>query len=348
MRITHLIAGATTATMLAACSATTTAGDYTPPGTPTTSPRPSTVTVLVHDSFALPDDVIADFEASSGIDLEFTMLDGAGTLVNHIILTAGSPTGDVVYGIDNTFASRAIEADVFEQYVAPSANPEDTAGGVLTAIDFSDVCFNVALDQIGSDAPQTFDDLIAPGIPSLVSVPNPTQSSPGLAFLLATYAVYGDGWRDYWMALRDGGVNIAASWSDAYFVDFAAPQYGGDFPIVLSYASSPPSEVINGEPTTAALLDTCFRQVEYAGVLKGAHNPQASRQVVEWLLSDEVQSSVPESMYVYPISDTATLPAEWVKHAPLAENPVMLPIEVIGAERERLLREWSELMRGHM
>ncbi len=330
--------------LLAACSASggTETATAASPSSPSSSGGP--VTVLTHDSFALPDDLVARFEESSGIDVTFEPVGDAGTLVNQLALTAGTPLGDAVYGIDNTFASRAVASGALADYVVPGAT--DSVAGQLTAIDYSDVCFNIDLAAFDADltAPTTFDDLIKPEYADRVAVSNPTTSSPGLALLLATYATYGDGWKDYWRTLRDNGLKVNAGWSDTYYVDFSAPNYGGDYPIVLSYASSPPSEVIDGQPTTAALLDTCFRQVEYAGVLAGASNPEAAQRVIDWMLSDDVQSALPENMYVYPVSRTATIPSAWEEFAPLAENPVTLSPEEIDALRDPLLREWTQII----
>ncbi|NTV38394.1 MAG: thiamine ABC transporter substrate-binding protein [Demequinaceae bacterium] len=309
------------------------------------SPTGDSVTVIVHDSFALPDDLITEFEARTGIHVTFSPVGDAGALVNQIALTAGAPLGDAVYGIDNTFASRAVESGALTDYVSPGAT--DSVSGQLTAIDYSDVCFNIDLEafpQGGTPAPVTFDDLTTPPYKGMISVPNPTTSSPGLAFLLATYATYGDGWKDYWRSLRDNGLKVTSGWSDTYFVDFSAPNYGGAYPIVLSYASSPPSEVIDGVPTTAALLDTCFRQVEYAGILKGAAHPEAAQVVVDWMLSDAVQSALPENMYVYPVSPAATIPADWEIFAPLSDQPIILDPATIDSERDSLLREWTSIV----
>lgn len=345
MKISIAVVATTTIFALSACA--TGSGDidaHTPTAEVAGHPASGSVTVLTHDSFALPEDVIADFEESSGIAVTFEPVGDAGTLVNQLALTAGAPLGDAVYGIDNTFASRAVASGALTDYVAPGAL--DEIAGKLTAIDYSDVCFNVDLAAFDDShpAPASFDDLAKSAYAGQISVPNPTTSSPGLALLLATYATYGEGWKDYWRALRDNDLKVTASWSDTYYVDFSAPNYGGDYPIVLSYASSPPSEVVDGEPTTAALLDTCFRQAEYAGVLEGAAHPEAARAVVNWLMSDSVQESLPNSMYVYPVSPTAKVPADWERYAPLSEDPVVLSPTEIDAHRDELLREWVEIV----
>lgn len=332
---------------LAACSdgsADAPAVTHTASSPSAAAPAGGTVTVLTHDSFSLPDEVVAAFTERTGIEVVFEPVGDAGTLVNQLALTAGAPLGDAVYGVDNTFASRAVASGALDDYVSPAA--ADSFGSQLTAIDYSDVCFNIDLAAFdaANPAPTSFDDLLAPSYQGKVSVPNPTTSSPGLALLLATYATYGDAWPDYWRGLRDNGVRITSGWSDTYFVDFSAPNYNGDFPIVLSYASSPPSEVIEGTPTTAALLDTCFRQVEYAGVLDGAQNPEAARAVIDWMVSDDVQAALPGSMYVYPMSTTASIPAEWLEYAPLADEPITLSPDEIDAVRDELLREWTSIV----
>ena len=334
---------------VAACS--TTAEPSTSPSTPTTSSAmPTQVTVVTHDSFAVPDDVLAAFEAESGLEVTFVAPGDAGTLVNQLVLTKDAPLGDVVYGVDNTFASRALAEGVFADYTSDAPAAADATGyaiegsQALTAIDFSDVCLNIDLAAFDGDvpAPQTFDDLLDPAYNGMVSVTNPATSSPGLAFLLATIAAKGDAWPQYWAALNDNGLRVTASWSDTYYTDFSAPNYGGDYPIVLSYASSPPFEVIDGEPTTAALLDTCFRQVEYAGVLQGAQNPEGAQKVVDWMLSDDFQASVAENMYVYPVSSAVTVPAEWEQYAPLADDSWTIDPATIDAKRDEWIQTWTD------
>jgi len=312
------------------------------------------VTVVTHDSFYVPDELLASFEEESGLSLTFVAPGDAGALVNQLILTKDAPLGDVVFGVDNTFASRALAEGVFADYESAAPAAANAAAyaipgsSALTAIDYSDVCLNYDLgwfEESGLDVPASLGDLSDPQYNGLLSVTNPATSSPGLAFLLATVAEFGeDGWEDYWRALAENEVRVTASWSDTYFTDFSVPNYGGDYPIVLSYASSPPSEVIDGEPTSAALLNTCFRQVEYAGVLEGAANPAGGQAVIDWLLSDEVQASVPANMYVYPVSSSVDVPAEWAEYAPLSDDPRTLDPEAITAGRDEWIEAWTSIV----
>lgn len=319
----------------------------------------TTVTLVTHDSFALSDGLLEQFTAETGVDVEVVQPGDAGTLVNQLVLTKDAPLGDAVFGIDNSFASRAIEEGVVAPYASTGDAAADAAGfavegddqGALTAVDFGDVCLNVdhawfAKEKLAE--PTTLDDLTKPEYADLLVVPNAVTSSPGFAFLLATIGAKPDGWQDYWQALADNGVKVADGWSDAYFTDFSGGGGDGPRPIVLSYASSPPSTVPEGgtEPTTGALLDTCFRQVEYAGVLTGAQNPAGAQALVDFLLSDEVQADIPGSMYMYPVSATVDLPAEWEQWAPLSERPFVVAPDQIAANRDAWLEDWSTTVIG--
>ncbi|MDE0572299.1 thiamine ABC transporter substrate-binding protein [Demequina sp. B12] len=364
MRImrTAAFAAATIATVtLAACTSDADA-EPTNSATPTTSPTTSaqgfagqSVTLVTHDSFNVPEEVLASFEEETGLTVEFAAPGDAGSLVNQLILTKDAPLGDVVFGVDNTFASRAVAEGVFADYTSsvPAAADADQyavpGSEGLTAIDYSDVCLNYDLATFAGDDPALPSDLGAltgADYADMLSVSNPATSSPGLAFLLATIAEFGDEWETYWQDLADNGLRVTASWSDTYYTDFAAPNYGGDYPIVLSYASSPPFEVVDSEPTTAAMLNTCFRQVEYAGVLEGAENPEAAQAVIDWMLSDEFQAAIPENMYVYPVSQQVEIPAEWAEYAPLSDAPLTLDPQEISDNRDEWIDTWTSILLG--
>jgi thiamine transport system substrate-binding protein len=329
-------------------------GDQTGSETGQTSPSETTVKLVTHGSFALSEDVLAAFSEQTGLTLEVLPADDAGAMVNQLILTKEAPLGDAVFGIDNTFASRAVTEGILEPYISPAGGPEqaDYAEGLgdqLTAIDFSDVCVNVDLRVIASGADLSLDDLLDPAYKDQLVVENPATSSPGLAFLLATIAAQGeDGYLDYWRALKNNGVKIVSGWNEAYYDEFSGPSSAGERPLAVSYASSPPSEIPQGatEPATAAALDTCFRQVEYAGVLKGAANPEGARQLVDFLLSDAVQSDIPGQMWVYPVRSQVALPDDWARWAPLADTQWWVPPAEIAAGRERWLAEFNDQILG--
>jgi thiamine transport system substrate-binding protein len=225
---------------------------------------------------------------------------------------------------------------------------EGNAGEYLSPIDYGDVCINIDdpwFEKAGLTPPKSFDDLVKPAYKDLMVAPGATSSSPGLAFLLATIGTYGDGWKDYWQELVDNGVKIDAGWEDAYTVDFTAGGGGGDRPIVVSYSSSPPFTIPEGadKPTTSALLDTCFRQVEYAGVLDGADNPKGAQEFIDFMHDKQFQAALPDNMYVYPVDTSVALPEGWKEWAPTSPDPVQVAPAEITEHRTEWLRDWRDI-----
>lgn len=331
-------------TALAGCSAV---GSEPAPGA-------RTVQLLTHDSFAMDEQVVADFEASSGITLDVRALGDAGALTNQLALTVDDPLGDVAYGVDSTFATRALDAGVFAPVPVDAPGTERYAvddTGRLHPVDVGDVCVNAdpaALAARGVPEPRGLADLAGPAYRDLLVVEDPATSSPGLAFLLATVEEFGeDGWPDFWRRLRDNGVQVVSGWEEAYTREFSGSSGAGPRPLVVSYASSPAAEVgEDGAPRTRALLDTCYRQVEHAGVLAGSDAGDDARAVVEFLLSEPFQAQVPEQMYVYPARDGVALPASWAVAAPLPADPAELPPAAVQANRERWVEQWRDLVLG--
>jgi thiamine transport system substrate-binding protein len=313
------------------------------------------VVLVTHDSFSLPKKLKSEFEKESGYRLVIRQSGDAGALTNKLVLTKDDPTGDVAFGVDNTFSSRALKAGVFADYT-PARRPAGVdafdlpgdAGKRLTPVDDGNVCVNVDTTWFAAHhlaPPASLDDLVQPVYKGLFVTPGATTSSPGLAFLLATVARYGDaGWPAYWKKLLTNGTKVDDGWEDAYTVDFTQGGGKGSRPIVLSYDSSPAFTVAGGKSTTKALLDTCFRQVEYAGVLAGAKNPKGAQAFVDFLLAPDAQAALPDAMYVFPVASGTPLPADWSRFAQQPTKPWSVSPEAIDAHRDTWLRTWSDLV----
>ncbi|MDI6910644.1 thiamine ABC transporter substrate-binding protein [Nocardioides sp.] len=356
MRPIHALAPLVPLVALAlAATGCSTIGDGSSDGEPSAGPggTPTRVVLVTHESFVLPKPLIRQFEQQSGYDLVVRASGDAGILTNKLVLTKGDPLGDVAFGVDNTFASRALDEGVFAAYDAPLPDgaeqyrlPGDDEHD-LTPIDNASVCVNVDDTWFAAHhlaPPKTLDDLADPQYQDLFVTPGAATSSPGMAFLLTTIAAYGeDGWQDYWARLMDNGAKLTAGWSDAYEVDFTQGGGQGDRPIVLSYDSSPAFTVSDGKSSTSALLDTCFRQVEYAGVLAGAANPDGAEELVDFLLGPDVQSALPDSMYVFPVDASVQLPAQWARFAQQPSEPYEVDPASISEHRDDWLREWSDV-----
>lgn len=356
-RSSLLVAGSTVAALLLVACSGSAAPETAAPDTAGPD-APSTVRLLAHDSFAISDALIDDLREETGISLEIISGADAGTMVAGAVLAAGNPTADVMFGIDNTLLSRALEAGVFEAYSSPEltsllpALQGDTGDGLVTPIDYGDVCVNIhdaALADAGVPRPSSLDDLIDPTYRDMLVVEDPATSSPGLAFLLATIDRYGDEWPQYWAALRDNGVSVSSSWTDAYYGEFSGGGEGTR-PLVVSYATSPPAEIVYAEepkpeaPSTSVLTDGCYRQVEYAGVLAGAANPDGARTVIDWLLSEPVQADVPLAMFVFPARAGVPLPQVFTDFAATVDEPLSLPAEEVSASLPQWLADWGTVM----
>ncbi len=316
------------------------------------SDEASSITLITHDSFAISPETLEAFTAETGIVVEQLASGDAGQMVSEAILTAGNPIGDVMFGIDNTFLQRGLDAGIFTSYESPNlVNVPDEfqldPTHQVTPVDYGDVCANYWISELDGPAPTSLDDLIDPAYSGQFVTPNPETSSPGLAFLLATIAKYGDGWEDYWTSLRTNDVAITAGWDDAYYGEFIAG--GGTRPIVTSYASSPPAEVLFADPPvdtapTGVLLDSCFRQIEFAGVLDGSENTDEAQQLIDFMLTPTFQEDVPLNMFVFPVHEGAQLPPEFVEHAQIAENPLTIDPATIEANRNAWTERWVELV----
>ncbi len=366
-RTTLLLLGALalfSVTFLAGCQPVTNfpPPQATPQQAPATAPsEPVTLVLASHDSFSASEEVIAQFETANNVKLQFLALGDAGEALNKVILSKGAPLADVFFGVDNTFLSRALEADIFEPYPSPlleqipdelELDPEHR----LLPVDFGFV--NINADRIwfqeqGIPLPETLEDLTKPIYKDLFVVENPATSSPGLAFLITTVGHFGEeGYLDYWEALRENGVLVTDGWSEAYFEHFTVGSGGsGDRPLVVSYSTSPPADVLfaqdgRTEPASVNINppNGTFRQIEFVGVLKGTKQPELARKLVDFMLDRTFQEDIPLQMFVYPANVNATLPELFVKFAEAPADPVDVPPEAIEANRERWIQAWTDVM----
>ncbi len=320
----------------------------------------TTLTVVTHDSFAYSEDVMAQFEAETGITVQVLRSGDAGTMVNQSILSKDNPLGDVMYGVDNTFLSRALDNDLFVPYESPllasipdefKLDPENR----VTPIDYGDVCLNYDVAYFKDNnlaLPTSLEDLTKPAYDGLLVVENPAISSPGLAFLLATISHFGETgaytYLDYWADLVKNDAYVSDNWSDAYYAQFSGAS-DGTRPLVVSYASSPPAEVYFADPPTDTAPtgsivadDTCFRQIEFAGILKGTQHEEAAHKFIDFLLSTKFQEDMPLQMFVFPVNPDAKLPDLFTQFASIPEHPVTTDIATIDANREQWIQAWTE------
>jgi len=319
---------------------------------------PTELTVMTHDSFAISEEVVQAFEQANNVHVTFLASGDTGAALNKAILTKDAPLADVFYGVDNTFLARALEADIFETYQSsvleniPAAFKLDTSNR-LSPVDYGDVCINydkAYFEENNLQVPTTLEDLLRSEYNGLLAVENPATSSPGLAFLFATVAHFGDpGYLDYWATLRENGLVVVNDWETAYYTNFSASSGQGPQPMVVSYGSSPPAEVIFAESPldnapTASIIgpDTCFRQIEFVGILKGTEQRALAEKFVDFMLSQQFQEDMPLQMFVFPVNPDATLPDEFVNYAQIPDKPAQLDPAIIAANRDQWIQAWTD------
>jgi thiamine transport system substrate-binding protein len=316
-----------------------------------------TLRLLTHSSFDVSEEVLAGFTEATGIEVEVLATGDAGSVVNQAILTRDDPQGDLLFGVDTTFLSRALDEDLFVPYRSPELDrvrddlrpPDDR----VTPVDTGEVCLNYDVAWFeGSELapPASLDDLADPDYAGLTVALNPATSSPGLAFLLATVQEFGEpGWLQYWTELRDNDVLVTDGWSEGYYDHFSGSGQGGDRPIVVSYASSPAAEVLFADPPTdtaptGVVEASCFRQVEYVGILDGTPHEEEAQQLVDFLLSVEFQEDIPLTMFVYPVVEDAELPDVFVAHAEPIADPYRVDPLTVGDDREVFIADWTDVV----
>ena len=309
-----------------------------PTANTSTDATPNEVTLLAYDAFTPKDGIFDAFTTATGAKVKVVTSGDTGTLISKAILTAGNPEGDVLWGIDNTLLSRAQKAELLTSY---------------EPVDYGDICVNYDEQWFTSRniaPPTSLEDLALPTYKNLLTVQDPVASSPGLGFLLGTIAHFGaDNWQAYWKSLKANGVHIAADWTTAYTIDFSGSSGKGKYPLVVSYGSSPPAEVLYAEkpidtPPTAVIESTCFRQTEYVGALRGTRNPNNAKKLISYLLDILFQESMPLSLFVFPINKKATLPDLFTKFAVAPKNPLTLDPADIEKNRDSWLSSWRDII----
>ena len=317
-------------------------------------PAGTTVTLLTHDSFDVSEEVLEAFTDETGVEVSVVPLGDAGTALNQAILTRDAPQGDLLFGVDNSFLSRALDEELFVAHDSPALAEVDERFvldpelGALP-VTYGDVCLNHDVEWFAErdlEVPTDLADLTDPAYEGLLAVQNPATSSPGLSFLLATIDRFGeDGYLDFWSDLVDNDVVVTDGWSEAYYDEFSGTG-GGDRPLVVSYASSPPAEVFFADPQpdeapTGVIEASCFRQVEFVGILEGAENPAGARLLVDFMLGQRFQEDLPLTMFVFPVNTEAALPEVFEEHAVVPDEPLEIDPAAIGENREAWIEAWT-------
>ena len=316
--------------------------------------------IMTHDSFDISEDVIREFELANDATVVILKAGDAGEVLVRAILEKGNPSADLLYGIDNTFLGRALDEGIFDTYEpdlldkVPARFILDDTNHVIS-IDYGYVNLNydkAFLEAAGMTPPTSLEELTRPEWKGKLVVENPATSSPGLAFLIATVAYFGEDddydYLDFWRDMKANDVLVKDGWSDAYYTDFS--MYGGDRPLVVSYATSPAAEFFFSEtpltepPTGNILIDKAtFLQIEGIGILKGANSKTLAKKFIDFALGTRFQEDFPDKMFVYPVNSDAVTP-DFFRFAEVPAQPAGITSAEIGEKREGWIDAWVAMV----
>ncbi len=292
-------------------------------------------------------EIVPIFEQKYGVKVNLVLIGDAGEVLNRLILEKDNPQADVVVGIDNSYLAKAIDAGILEPYRPANADviPDWIIEKFdptfhLTPYDYGFIAINYRKDMV-QNPPASLEDLTKPEWKGKLIIEDPRTSSPGMAFLLWTIAVYGDDWLNYWEKLKENDVQIVEGWSAAWNA-FTK----GEYPLVLSYATSPAATVYYDNNTNigaVAFKEGNYLQIEGAGIVKGAKHPELAKKFIEFLISEEAQEKLPLNQWMYPVNKNVQTP-EVFKYAVKIDKPVTVDPKEIENNYDLWLKQWTALM----
>ncbi len=311
-------------------------------------PADNRLVIYTYDSFpaGLEEHIRSTLEAE-GVTSEMLRFEDSGGVMAQILLEKDNPQADVVIGLDNTYLARAIEEDLFQTYKPVGlalaherllVDPEYR----LIPFDYGSITFNYDSELL-PNPPESWEELLDPAYRDKIIVMNPTTASPGRNFLLFTIAEFGeDGYLDFWEELKPNILTVTAGWSEGYGL-----YTQGEAPIVLSYDTSPAYH-LHFEDTdrykNLIFNGRAYAQVEVAGMLKGAENPDAAKRCMDVIVSKEFQDLVPLNNIMYPVHPEAELPKAFIE-AESATEIVNMDERKVAEKLDEWLAAWEELMR---
>ena len=322
--------------------------------------------ILTYDITALSEELTDEFTNQTGIAVEMIKVDDAGGILDQMMLTKNAQQADLMIGLDNTYLPTAIANCLLQANEATPENISDSAsafyeGPLAVPFDQGDVCLNYdedALEEANMSVPTHLSNLTQEEWKGKVAFPSPVTSSPGRAFLVASMDYFsqdesGDAMA-WWSDMIDNDAIITTGWTEAYETHYTGG-YGiwneghiGDAWLTVSYCHSPGVEAFyGGNSTISAAVDidfASFSQVEYAASVNGGGSKNAVNAFIEFLLTDEVNTNMPENNLMYSVLEGKDLPETdgYRYHSPVPSQPSTIEMDRIGQEMDDWLKDWRD------
>lgn len=299
------------------------------------------LTVLTYDSFASdwgPGPVVEKaFEADCGCDLRFVPAGDGAALLSRLRLEGARSEADVVLGLDTNLTAAAEATGLFAPHGVSAALDLPVVWDDATFLPFDWGWFAFVYDKARVTAPPTSIEALADSDLKVV-IQDPRSSTPGLGLLMWVKAAYGDRSGEIWEKLADNILTVTPGWSESYDLFLK-----GEADMVLSYTTSPAYHLIaeqDDSKAAAAFDEGHYLQVEVAGVLANAKQPDLARKFMEFVVSEPFQAAIPETNWMYPAKTPAAGLPEGFGALVQPAKSLLFPAADAQAVRDAAVEEW--------
>ena len=198
--------------------------------------------------------------------------------------------------------------------------------------------YNETWGDGGFTAPETFEGLTKAEYEGDLITENPTSAATGQAFLLHTVKAQGrDGYLNYWKQLKQNGVRVLGTWSEAYNA-----YSGGEAPMVVSYSTDQVyahREDSNMKKHQIRFLnDQGYANPEGMATFADTDRADLAHQFMDFVLRPEIQAGIAVRNVQFPATTTANLPKEYAKYAHEPPEPVTFTYEELKGN----LSDWTD------
>jgi len=302
------------------------------------------LTVYVYESLSwIEEGTVQKFEEMNDCEVKVVKLGDAGNVLTRLVLERKNPRADVVIGLDQSLAAKAVEEDLLIPYKPENIeNIKDEAlifdpEYYVIPYDYGAIAIIYDPEKIHEEL-ESFEDLTK--FKNSLIIQDPRASSTGQAFLLWTIAVYENNWKDFWERLMPAILTVSPSWDDS-FAKFEI----GEAPMMVSYATdSAYSQYYYGSSKYKVFIpkEGAYVQIEGAGIVKGTDNLVLAQKFIEFILTEDFQKGIPLNQWMFSAIDVE-LP-EVYQYAVVPEKILTIPAQEISNNLERWLKEWEALL----
>jgi thiamine transport system substrate-binding protein len=258
-------------------------------------------------------------------------------MLTRLRIEGAASQADVVLGLDTSLTEAARRTGLFAAHDLRPAHDLPVPFSDAEFVPFDWGWFAFVHDRSLTNPPTSFTELGASDLRILIQ--DPRSSTPGLGLVMWVKAAYGDRAPDIWAALADNIVTVTPGWTEAYGLFLQ-----GEADMVLSYTTSPAYHLIaesDDSKTAAAFSEGHYLQVEVAGMLAAADQPDLARAFLTYLGSDAAQTVLPTTNWMYPaMTPKAGLP-DGFDTLIRPEKSLLLSATEADALREKAIAEWQ-------